>query len=140
MYLNMQRVALNTLGADELKRRIEAARILRGIEQTDLDALFDQDGLGKSASRMERGKLPLTRARLDGLVRHLRVPEDWFTVRDVDSLVFPDGAPESTPGRLSEIEQQLRVLRGENEARASEVRQQISEALRPILARSQRPG
>lgn len=112
MSINMRRMSLNELGADELKRRIEAARILRNIEQVELDGLFDSDGLGKSASRMERGKLPLTRARLDALVRHLRVSEDWFTSPDIDAVLRGDGVEaghlDDIDRRLSEIEELVR--------------------------------
>jgi hypothetical protein len=134
MWANIPPVPLNALGADELKRRIEAARILRGLEQTELDGLFDADGLGKSASRMERGKLPLTRARLDGLIRHLRVPEGWFTEPDVDRLVYPEAGASPLPDRLSAIEDQLRAAQLETEARAMAILRLLDERLPPSEA------
>src|SRR3954463_16295734 len=79
-----------------LKRRIHAARLLRDMEQVELDQLFHQDGLGKGeAGRTERGDLPMTRVRREAFARHLRVPEDWFLEEDADVLVFPrDPHPE----------------------------------------------
>lgn len=72
------------LSVPQLKQRIEAARLLRNLKQTDLGMLFAEDGLNKQeAGRLERGELPLTRVRLDALVRHLRVPEAWFTSEDI---------------------------------------------------------
>lgn len=74
--------------ADEVKRRIEAARILRGISQLELARMFEEDGLGKTeAGRLERGDLPLTRVRRDALCRNLGVPERWFTADSVDEIV-----------------------------------------------------
>lgn len=73
-----------------LKRRIHAARLLRDMEQVELDKLCYEDGLGKGeAGRTERGELPLTRVRREAFARHLRVPEEWFTEEDADLLVFP---------------------------------------------------
>ena len=134
---------LTPLGRDELKRRIEAARILRGISQERLDALFHADGLGKSAGRLERGdkRLTLNRALLDGLVRHLRVPEAWFTSEDVDALVYRDGSPDTVPDRLSAIEEQLRLARAETATRAAEVLRRIDDRLPPSRqSQSQRPA
>lgn len=81
---------LTRLSSDELGRRIRAARILRNLEQRDLDDLFEQDGVGRSAGFLERGspRAPLNRARLDCLVRHLRVPEAWFVERDIDEIIW----------------------------------------------------
>lgn len=76
------------LEADEIKRRMEAARILRGIGQSDLGLLFEEDGLGKSdPGRIERGQMPLDRARREAACRHLGVPERWFTAETVDEIV-----------------------------------------------------
>lgn len=88
MWATTRRMGLSELNTNELKRRIEAARLLRNISQTQLDDLFSADGLGKSAGRLERGALTLNRALLDGLVRHLRVPEQWFTSPDIDPLLL----------------------------------------------------
>jgi hypothetical protein len=85
-------VAIGELGAPELKRRIEAARLLRAISQETLDERFGEDGLGKKAAgRLERGDLELTRALLDGLVRHLRMPEAWFTAKNFDEVLYSGG-------------------------------------------------
>lgn len=124
---------LTSLSRAELKRRIEAARILRGISQEELDRRFAEDGLGKSAGRLERGdkRLTLNRALLDGFIRHLRVPESWFTAEDVDELVYPSGAPD-LDGLLSRIEASLHQARVEANARGMEVRQLLDERLPPI--------
>ncbi len=67
---------------------MEAARILRGIDQRQLGELFAADGLGKSdPGRIERGQIPLDNARLAAACRHLRVPESWFTAESVDDVV-----------------------------------------------------
>jgi transcriptional regulator with XRE-family HTH domain len=73
---------------EDTKRRIEAARILRDLSQRDMDEAGHADGLGRQElSRVERGRLPLTRVRRDALVRILRVPERWFLEEDVDDVV-----------------------------------------------------
>ena len=84
---------------------------------------------------MERGKLPLTRARLDGLVRHLRVPEAWFTSDDADSLVQPPA------DSLSRIEEELMAFRAETAARDAEAMQLLDDRLPPIAGiPQQRPA
>jgi hypothetical protein len=76
------------LSKDELKRRIEAARTLRGTTQAELQRLFEADGLDKySAGRVERGELVMQRVHRDAFCRHLGVPERWFSEPDVDVLV-----------------------------------------------------
>lgn len=79
---------------EELRRRIVAARELRGITQTDLGALFEQDGLGKhDPGRIERGTMPMQRAHREAFIRHLRVPDAWFTEDDVDVLLGVSAGP-----------------------------------------------
>jgi hypothetical protein len=76
------------LSPEELKRRIFAARVLRGLRQVDLQASLAEDGLGKrELGRIERGSLPLNRVRRETLARALRVPEIWFTSESVDEIV-----------------------------------------------------
>lgn len=119
-------MGLGELTQDELKRRIEAARILRGIDQAKLDEHFDSDGLGKSAGRLERGDVPLTRARLDSLVRHLRVTSLWFTSRDIDALLLGIGIQdddENLDTRLRRIERQQEV----SQERMEEILRQAEE-------------
>lgn len=89
------------LSQQVLKQRIEAARTLRGITQTALDGLFDADGLGKSAGRIERGALEMQRAHRDAFCRHLKVPARWFNSPDVDEIV---GYVELLPDYLSRDE------------------------------------
>lgn len=102
---------LTNLPRDVLKRRIEAARLLRGISQIDLDARCHQDGLGKQeAGRLERGELPLTRVRADALIRNLRVPERWLTSEDVDGLVGWGGVGDLSPAQQRVVEETFRLL------------------------------
>lgn len=122
MWVNIRRMPLNSLGAAELKRRILAARTLRNVSQEELDRRFAEDGLRKSAGPLERGELPLTRARLDGLVRHLRVPEEWFVAEDVDSLVHRNG----DASHLGEIERRLDDLEGLLRAQHQEVQRELT--------------
>ena len=73
---------------DKLKRRIHAARVLRGVNQQELNALFAADGLDQEdAGKVERGSLPMQKVHLDAFVRHLGVPERWFTADNVDDIV-----------------------------------------------------
>jgi transcriptional regulator with XRE-family HTH domain len=89
------------LSDEEVKRRIEAARILRGITQVELNRLLHEDGFGKGdAGRVERGELPLGKARRDALCRHLRVPDRWLISEDVDEIVGMRPA-QLTPDEIS---------------------------------------
>jgi hypothetical protein len=66
----------------ESARRIMAARILRGLERSELADLFAAQGFGwHDVAKLERGdpKMPLTPARRGKLAEILRVPEWWFT-------------------------------------------------------------
>lgn len=74
--------------AETIKRRIEAARILRGISQAELNRRLAADGLGtQEAGRVERGELPLSAVRRWAMTRALGVPERWFLEPDVDVVV-----------------------------------------------------
>lgn len=93
------------LPTEELKRRIDAARTLRGLKQRQLADLLEADGLGKhDVGRLERGELDLRRVHLDALKRHLQMPEWWFTIQNVE---LPDDLPASLEERLSAIERRL---------------------------------
>jgi transcriptional regulator with XRE-family HTH domain len=95
------------LPQEELKRRIEAARILRKLSQKDLNKRFEEDGLGKgTAGRVERGELDFRRAHRDAFVRHLGVDARWFTEHSVDAVLrYID--EESLDARLTGIERSL---------------------------------
>lgn len=81
------------LPTEELKRRIDAARTLRGLKQKELAGLLEEDGLGKhDVGRLERGELDLRRVHLDALTRHLQMPEWWFTAEEIH-LPANIGAP-----------------------------------------------
>lgn len=107
------------LGKDVLKRRVEAARILRGLSQPDLDKRFAKDGLGKTAAgRVERGELDMQRAHRDAFCRHLGVPERWFSEPDVDVVVGLRPAELSVDEVRATLEQLLAGL-DQDEAQAS---------------------
>jgi transcriptional regulator with XRE-family HTH domain len=73
------------LPPDELKRRIDAFRTLKGLRQVDLAELLVADGFGKQdVGRLERGDVPLTRARRRSLAEHLGVPERWLVDEELD--------------------------------------------------------
>ena len=94
------------LEAEELKRRIEAARTLRGLKQTELAALLAEDGLGKSdLGRIERGDMTMQRIHRDAIARHLGVPDEWLTEPDVDTIVRP-----ASPTQLDRLEAMLAAV------------------------------
>ena len=76
------------LSEAEAKRRIEAARTLRGLTQDALDAMGYRDGLGKQElSRAERGELEITRVRREVFARLLGLPIEWFESDSIDDLI-----------------------------------------------------
>jgi transcriptional regulator with XRE-family HTH domain len=94
------------LSEDEAKRRIAAARILRGLTQEELDTLGAVDGLGRQElSRTERGELPVTRVRREVLARLLNLPVEWFLQDSIDDLVrWPtEGLPPDQIRRAAEL-------------------------------------
>lgn len=105
------------LTPEELKRRIDAARTLRGLRQVDLAELLEADGHGKhDVGRLERGEIPFSAALRRSLAHHLEVPEAWFVDEHVDGIII--NAPAATAGepepdradlsrRLSLIESKL---------------------------------
>jgi transcriptional regulator with XRE-family HTH domain len=96
---------LNRLPQAVLKQRIEAARTLRGLKQTDLEKLLHEYGFGKGAAgRLERGAIEINHAYVDALSRVLRVPARWFTADDVDEIVGyrEPGAPAVTDDQIRE--------------------------------------
>lgn len=88
--------------AEQVKRRIEAARVLRGMTQVEMDQAGAAQGLGRQElSRIERGALPLGAAQRRTLCDILRVPERWFTDEDVDVVV---GLTPDIPGLSADEE------------------------------------
>lgn len=78
------------LDNEERRRRIVAARTLRGVSQDDMDRLGHDEGLAKQElSRLERGEFgeKFSAVQRRTLSRVLRVPENWFTEPDADQLV-----------------------------------------------------
>lgn len=101
------------IDADEISRRIKAARELRGINQVDLGAMFDAEGLNSSdPGRLERGDIEMRAAHRYALMRCLRVPERWFTEPDVDAIVGWEDA-ETVSDAVSQLENQVRLMRAE---------------------------
>jgi hypothetical protein len=134
--IRLTRKPLTPLSAEELGRRIRAARILRNLEQKDLDDLFEDDGVGRSAGFLERGspRAPLTRARLDSLVRHLRVPETWFTAENVDDIVGGQHPGSGDVGReiaalRHDLAEVLSNVQQEQRGRAGEIREMFGQYL-----------
>lgn len=70
----------------EVRRRLIAARTVRGIEQDELAEKLYKAGQGEfgkgDVGRIERGQMVLGPARRRALADILQVPEDWFTVED----------------------------------------------------------
>lgn len=135
------------LAPDELRRRIDAARTLRGMKQTDLAEKMAQDGLGKyDLGRIERGdeRLPFSASHRRSLAHHLRVPEAWFTEPDADTLIH-EPAPELEE-RIDELTREVRALsasRAPDEAARAAARDEILRLLAegpPRIAARQRPA
>lgn len=79
---------VSQLPQKEIARRIRAARELRAISQEELAKLMAADGLNKyDLGQIERCKQTMLRVHQDALVRHLQVPEVWFTSEDVNEIV-----------------------------------------------------
>lgn len=81
------------LDADEIARRVRAARALAGLEQAELGRLMNADGYGVTdPGRLERPHAPdkkpppLTPGRIASLAVHTGVPESWFTEPDIRRL------------------------------------------------------
>jgi hypothetical protein len=97
------------LKRDEIKRRIEGARILRGISQAKLNELGAADGFGREEmGRVERGELDFRPGKhLDPLCRYLMVPRWWFTA---DELNFGSVDAPPSPDEVSSLLAQQTVL------------------------------
>jgi transcriptional regulator with XRE-family HTH domain len=113
------------LSEDEAKRRIAAARILRGFTQEELDAMGAADGLGRQElSRTERGELPVTRVRREVFARLLNLPVEWFLQDTIDDLIrWPaEGLPPDQVRRAAELlaPQLLEAARALQQASARE--------------------
>lgn len=83
---------VGVLEPQELKRRIDAARRLRGLRQIDLAELLEADGHGKTdVGRLERGELRFSPSLRRSLAYHLGVSEGWFTAVNVDDVLGRGG-------------------------------------------------
>jgi transcriptional regulator with XRE-family HTH domain len=68
------------LNPDELRRRIRAARELKGLSQDEMNAAGAAMGLpGYLLGALERGQKTIEPFHLDPLCRVLEVPISWFT-------------------------------------------------------------
>jgi len=101
------------LDAGEIKRRIEAARILRSLTQDELDKLGAAFGLDRQEiSRTERGALPLTEHRKLALREILRMPARWFDAETVDEIVGLDAEREADAlGHLQRLLEDAGLMR-----------------------------
>lgn len=109
------------LDKDELKRRIDAFRTLRGLTQVDLAELYASKGHGtQELGRLERGALPLTEIRRRSLAEILDVPERWFTDETLRLADFPA----RQTSQLDRLEQAIAVIT-QREERAQEDRNAI---------------
>lgn len=73
---------------DDLVRRMEAARILRGKSRRELGELFKLDGLGvQDPERLVRHEIEFEAKHMRAACAHLRVPERWFTAETVDEVL-----------------------------------------------------
>lgn len=94
------------LPADEVARRIKAARRLRGLSQVELGKRVHGDGLGESdVGRIERmdPKLPFSKALRLSICEHLRVPERWLLAEDVDEIVGYGGGADSVAAQVGQV-------------------------------------
>jgi hypothetical protein len=94
-------------------RRIEAARVLRGLSRNDLSEMFVEEGFGKiDIARLERADpdLRLTRPRWETLARLLDVPEHWFTADDAELFDRPSSQMDRIEARLAHIDRSISAL------------------------------
>jgi transcriptional regulator with XRE-family HTH domain len=115
------------LDKDELKRRIDAFRTLRGLTQVELAELFASKGHGtQELGRLERGVLPLTEIRRRSLAEILDVPEHWF---EDDAELLPGRSGGSEEPQLTRIEHAVADI-----TRREERAQQDRDAITALLA------
>lgn len=126
------------LPQEEIKRRISAARIIRGMSQAEFDARGAADGFGKGEmSRVERGELQFREGKhLDAMRRYLDVPAWWFTA---DTITMPDeSAAHARAGaaddQMDRLEAKLDALLDRFEALATRAQAQRDEAIDRIEA------
>lgn len=123
-------MALTELDAEQLGRRIKAARLLRNIDQAQLAEGFVADGLDRhELGKLERGKFPLTRVRLDTLCRHLQVPERWFTSANTDLVVGLTSEAELSADQRELVVRAARLLAeaGQGNAQAAPPLREVSD-------------
>lgn len=73
----------------QLKDRLHALRLLKGLDQREFTRLCAEQGLGSTeAGRVERGKVPFTGKHQLVFARVLDVPEVWLTDPDISRLLW----------------------------------------------------
>lgn len=91
------------LPEQQIKDRLHALRLLRGLSQKDFAELCAAQGLGTTeAGRVERGKLPFTGKHQLVFARVLDVPEDWFNDPDVSRLLWAADSGRTAATRFAE--------------------------------------
>jgi transcriptional regulator with XRE-family HTH domain len=117
------------LEAAEIRRRLRAARELRGMSRQQLAALVKEEGFGlEDVARVERGELVLLAGLRRSLAIHLGLPEAWFTEPDVGRLFASD--PAASGDRLTRLEEKLDQLMAEQRPDPEELAQRVAAALR----------
>ncbi len=119
------------LAQDELRRRLVAARVLRGLSQEEISEAGATLGLGKhELARAERGNIKLTHSRLTSAAEILGLPAQWFTAATVDHLL---GAldHDSLVDRLEEMQATLEAQRTDAHA----IRAHLADLDRQIMKR-----
>lgn len=99
---------------EELRHRLVAARELIGLDQRQMGAKLDEQGLGRTdAMRLERGRIAFTPAHLSAYTRITGLPSQWFTIGDVSALFSPALAgedPDEALGTQADVVRALRSL------------------------------
>lgn len=89
------------IGHEELRRRLKALRVLRGVTQVELGRQLKAEGVPEyDLARAEQGKKDMSSNLRRELARILRAPEDYFLAADVDDVLFRD-APTAPAGEAA---------------------------------------
>lgn len=101
--------------ADDIRRRIKAARALAGYSVSDLAERTAEQGLGERTLRkMESGERPARRMELDQIAVACGLPPAWFTA-DLSRLgelavEAPNGAATDLEATLQDVLDRLQRL------------------------------
>lgn len=89
------------IGHEELRRRLKALRVLRGVTQVELGRQLKAEGVPEyDLARAEQGKKDMSSNLRRELARILRAPESYFLAPDLDEVLFrsPVGDAPPAPG------------------------------------------